>query len=191
MATVNFNNVEYNVVLIDPTIANLGEGNDGLTPQTALQTFPSKLVNNTCYLVILTSELTEAFVNHQVDTTLVNVMFLGMPKSTDKKWIQDLITDDTINTAWKNDEADYANIRFWHITTSTDKSNWNRACINGANLEDVTCINCYLFRQNAQSTSSDERDYSYTSPFFTNNGSTAYETKFRFYNCKFGVKGID
>lgn len=191
MATVNFNNVEYNVVLIDPTIANLGEGNDGLTPQTALQTFPSQLVNNTCYVVRRTSELTEALVNHQVDTTLVNVMFLGMPKSTDKKWIQDLITDDTINTAWKNDEADYANIRFWHITTSTDTSSWNRACINGANLEDVTCINCYLFRQNAQSASSDYRQYSYTSPFFTNNGSTAYKTKFRFYNCKFGVKGID
>lgn len=191
MATVNFNNVEYNVVLIDPTIANLGGGNDGLTPETALQTFPSKLVNNTCYVVRRTSELTEAFVNQQIDTSLVNVMFLGMPKATDKKWIQDLITDDAINTAWKNDEAEYANINFWHKTNSADTSSWNRACINGANLEDVTCINCYLYRHNASSSSSDERYYLYTSPFFTNNGSTAYKTKFKFENCKFGVKGID
>lgn len=187
MTTLNFKGKEYNVVLIDPSIETAG---DGLTPSTAMKTLPSILVNNTCYLFRRTDN-TEVFVSHQKDNTLVNLMFLGMPKATDEQWIQDLITDETINNAWKADEAKYANVRFWHVTSNTDYNTEARACINSSELEDLTCINCYLYRGQASATSNTST-YMYSAcPFFNNNGSTTYKANYRFYGCKFGVLGID
>ena len=188
MTTLNFRGKEYNVVLIDPSIETAG---DGATPSTALKDLPSKLANNTCYLVRRTSIDYAALVKYQVDTTLINVMLLGMPKETDEQWIQDLVPSTVVNSAWKSDTAEYANIEFQFNTANKDNSSWNKCTVNAANLEDLTCINCYLHRGNPESHTTSSNYRYYLGSFFTNNGSTAYKTNFRFYGCKFGSKYLD
>lgn len=187
MTNLTYQGVEYNVVLIDPSIQRLD--GDGLTPETAFKDLPETLANNTCYLFRRTDSESVS-VKHQIDKELKNLMFLGMPKATDAKWIQDLITDETINSAWKADEASFANVCFWFRADYTDYSSYNRDCLNCENFEDVTCINCYLYRDNV-STGIDS-SYSYVlGGFFGNNGQTQFLTNLRFYNCKFGFLGLD
>ena len=55
MATLIYDNVEFNIVYIDPTIASAG---DGTTPALALSDLPNTLVDNTCYLMRRTNEET-------------------------------------------------------------------------------------------------------------------------------------
>ena len=186
MTNLTYQGVEYNVVLIDPSIQRLD--GDGLTPETAFKDLPETLANNTCYLFRRTDSESVS-VKHQIDKELKNLMFLGMPKATDAKWIQDLITDETINSAWKADEASYANICFWFRGDSTDYTSYNRDCLNCENFEDITCINCYLYRDKpiAQTGS---YNY-YLGAFFGNNNQTKTLANLYFYNCKFGYLGLD
>lgn len=185
MATVLYKGIEYKLVCVDPSV-NISDG-DGLTPATALRDLPDSLENNTCYLFRRLSD-NEVKVKHQVDTSLVNIMFLGMPKADDPKWIQELITDEDINGAWKADDAQYANVCFWHRTDSTDTNSEKRACICANNLEHATFINCYLYRYTADISGS---YYEYTSPFFTDGNNQLLKLKFGLYGCKLGVKGVD
>lgn len=190
MANVNYRGITYNVVFIDPSKTD--SSGDGTSVAQALQTFPSSLTNNTCYLIRRTSEDSEAFVNHEVNTNLVNIMFLGMPKATDEQWIQDLITDSDANSQWKGDSASYANVRFWHRQDGTDTSSPNRACINAANLDTLAIINCYCYRGQAAYGSTNTNYHYYISPMFANNNvNNTYELFVLLTNCKFGTKDAD
>lgn len=184
MTILNYKGVDYNVVLVDPSIATSG---DGTTPATALKDLPTVLVDNTCYLIRRTNIADGfCFVNYQPvnQGILHNIMFLGMPKSTDEAWIQALVTDATVNSAWKADLAPQANVKFDHKDIYGYSSVEN-AVINDSTLEWCTGINLYCFRQDATQTYSD--CYNYTSAMFSNGFSMDYKTKFEFYNCKFGT----
>ena len=187
MSTLTYRGIEYNIVLVDPTI---GEAGDGTTPATALKDLPNTLINNTAYIFRRT-DTEEVYVKHQTDNTIENIMFLGMPKATDEQWIQNLITDEEINNAWKADTYPYANIRFWFRADSTGYSDKANACIDSKILKYVTCINCYLYRGNPSSWESNWRYGVTCSPFFGNNFISTYKTHFLFYYCKFGVKGLN
>ena len=70
-------------------------------------------------------------------------MILGMPKSTDDQWIQNLVKDESINSAWKAD-AEYACIKFPH----KGNESWNDANVIASNiLEQCIGINLYCFRK--------------------------------------------
>jgi len=182
MTTLSYRGIDYNVVLIDPSIET---GGDGASTASALKDFPTVLENNTCYLIRRTNiEDGYCFIPYQTTDVLVNVMFLGMPKSTDPQWIQDLVIDSSINTAWKADTASYACIKFPHYG-DRDSSDSANAVVNSANLEYCIGINLYCFRQDA-----DRYNY-YTwydiTAMFSNRYNTDWKTRFNFYQCKFGV----
>lgn len=187
MTSLNFKKVDYNVVFVDPTTMSL-EGT-GESAESPLKDLPETLVNNTCYIIRRTSEENEVSVKHQVDHTLCNIMFLGAPKESDEKWIKDLASGLGIET-WMSDPADYANVKFWHRTDGTDQASMDRACLNSSAFEDVTAINCYLYRKESSATQSNYNRY-YVSPFFTTNKATDLKANFCFYGCKFGLKGMD
>jgi hypothetical protein len=185
MAIIQYKNVDYTVVYIDPTLElTLG---DGSTAEKALKEIPTTLTTNTCYLVRRTTEDYEIYVQHQVDSTLENVMFLGYPKASDKNWIKELITDDVKVNDWEDDEAKYANIRFWYTTDSSNYNSTNRACISATSLKYLTFINCYLYRSTPASSSSSSY-YRFACPYFYSKNS---ETNFAIYQCKLGVKDVN
>ena len=110
MTTILFRELEYNVVYIDPSIETAG---DGSTHTTALNAFPSTLVDQTCYLIRRTSKEQYATLNATSSSTITNnnlknFMIMGMPKSTDEEY--SLITDETVKTAWADEEHEYANV---------------------------------------------------------------------------------
>lgn len=189
MYTLSYKNIEYKVVCIDPTIETAG---DGLTAASALKDFPAKLENNTCYVIRRTADAANQHcnINWQNDDSLVNVMILGMPKATDKEWIQDLIQVEEINTAWKNDEANYANIKFPHYGNKYTNTADNNV-INSAKLEFLTVINTYCYRLEKTNYSSSSSYREVLSGMFGNDNVTTKLTNFGFYGCKFGVLGYD
>ncbi len=188
MTTISYKNIDYKVICIDPTIETAG---DGLTAATALKDFPAKLENNTCYLIRRTSDAAtqHCTVNYQSDNTLANFMFLGMPKATDKKWIQDLIRDEEINTTWKNDIAEYANVKFPHY--GNKNSGASNAIIVSSKLGYCSFINTYCFRAEKTSYNSSSSYTNVVSSLISNNGITSDLTNILFQGCKFGVLGYD
>lgn len=188
MAIVNYNGVQYTIVFVDPSKSSSG---DGTSVAQALNQLPAKLANSTCYLIRRTTT-GEAYVEHDASSSLTNIMLLGMPKSSDLKWIQDLVTDTDANSQWKSDSASYANIRFWHDQGTSNEDGYQRACINANNLEALTIINAYCYRGEAASASSNFRYKRSISPFFNNNFSTSnIVLNVLIENCKFGTKGVD
>ena len=185
MVKVTYKGVEYNVVLIDPSIATAG---NGATVSTALKDFPVVLENNTCYLVRRTDpSLAHAFITYQTGNTLQNIMFLGMPKSTDKQWIQDLITDEEINNAWKADTAEYACIKFPH--RGNESWTGNSYVVASNILEQCIGINLYCFRRELDTYSGNH--HRYCTAMFGDRFTDSYLANFEFYNTKFGVLGYD
>ena len=188
MAIVNYNGVQYTIVFVDPSKSDSG---DGTSVAQALNQLPATLADFTCYLIRRTTT-GEAFVQHDASSGLTNIMLLGMPKASDLKWIQDLVTDSDANSQWKGDSASYANIRFWHDQSSSNAGSYQRACINANNLTSLTIINAYCYRGEAASGSSSFNDKRNISPFFNNNFSTNKDTlNVLIENCKFGTKGVD
>ncbi len=186
MSNLIYKGVEYKLILIDPSIEVSG---NGLTPSGALKNFPATLENNTCYVIRRTNaNVAHASVTYQTTDALKNIMFLGMPKSTDKKWIQNLITDEEINAAWKEDSAEYACIKFPHYGNKGTNDATN-AVINSANLEYAIGINLYCFRQDADTYHNN--NYYFPAAMFSNKHNRNWVTKFNFYNCKFGVLNYD
>ena len=186
MTTVSYRGIDYNVVFIDPSIS-INDG-DGSSPSQAMQNFPS-LTNNTCYLVRRTSEDDSALISQQIDSSIVNFMILGMPKASDPQWIQSLVTDETVNSAWKGDSASYANVRFWHRDDGTASGNKNYACLGFSGLKNATFINAYLFK--GMSVDADANyDQVCGSPMLINWSSSLWAT-IEVYQCKIGTKGIN
>lgn len=188
MAIVSYNGVQYTIVFVDPSKSSSG---DGTSVAQALNQLPAKLADFTCYLIRRTTT-GEAFVQHDASSSLTNIMLLGMPKASDLKWIQDLITDTDANSQWKGDSANYANIRFWHDQSSSNTNGYQRACINANNLASLTIINAYCYRGEAASGSTNFQYKRSISPFFNNNFSTSnIVLRVLIENCKFGTYGVD
>lgn len=188
MTTLTYKGIEYNVILVDSSITK-ADG-DGSTTENALKDLPDALTNNTCYLFRRLDDA-EVLVKHQIDASLQNIMFLGMPKNTDPQWIQNLVTDEAINDAWKADEAHYARVRFWHRSDNIDTNSLNRACLYLQNITYATFINCYLYRHDSSSGASSSTYWGAVSPFLTDGANTSPKLRLGLYGCKIGVYGID
>jgi len=98
-----FNNIDFTVVYIDPSIATAG---DGTSPLTALKDFPSSISDNTCYLIRRTAYASKASLP-LVETSANNLMIIGMPKAEDEIYY---LMPEEAKTAWGSDTEDYANI---------------------------------------------------------------------------------
>ena len=172
MTTLNYNTIEYNVVYIDPTLTESG---DGLTPITALITLPTTLVDNTCYLIRRTSEETVVDIPQTKNSGLKNIIFLGMP-SSDSVFYP--LIDDEVKTAWGSDTYKYANVRMNSASYTTTPT--AGAVFYENSIQSLICENCYFFRDANSGTA-----YNYmSSMFYIDNGN--YTTNLRFNNCKFG-----
>lgn len=103
MATMRINNVNCNVVFIDPGASG---SNNGTTPTDALTALPgpSTWVSNTVYLIRRgTSNLTMS----SGTITAANIYCFGMPKSTDIFYD---VAPASAKAAWDSDVDDYANV---------------------------------------------------------------------------------
>jgi hypothetical protein len=172
MATLNYNTVEYNVVYIDPTLTESG---DGSTPATALITLPNPLVNNTCYIMRRTSEETVIDMPQTKNSGLTHIILLGMP--TSESQFYPLISDE-VKTAWGSDTYKYANVRM-NIASYTSTVA-NNLCFYENSIKYLVVENCYFFRD-ANSGSA----YQFLGSMFYL-GNSGYSQNVMFTNCKFG-----
>ena len=181
MTILKYNNIEYNIVYIDPSIETAG---DGSSCASALKTLPSPLVDETCYLIRRTTEeyLTDMQKSHNVG--LRNIIFLGMPKQG--SYFYDLIDEDT-KADWGSDVAEYANIRMNSnaYNNSTSDTDYTNVVYYETNTENFIAENCYFFRDGEGASAS-----SYVNMMFTFN-QTTYKQNIRFDGCKFGYAQYD
>lgn len=171
MTTIRKNGVEFTMVYIDPSVATAGTGESYDSP---LKDFPTTIEDGKCYLVRRTSE--DYFANMRVGnySSILNLMIMGMPKSTDEEY--ELITDNAVKTAWGNDAYDYARIR-WNFASTGSTNTYSFYVTNLANF--ITS-RCYFFRDSNSPSSS-----SYCQPMlYSNNSSTL--ANFDINYCKFG-----
>lgn len=161
---------DYTVVYVDPSIAS---GGDGTTPATALKTLPAaaSLANGACYLIRRTA--TTSVLSLPSGTSAVtSIMFLGMPKSTDRFYS---VVPAEAKAAWDSDAADYAQIQSTSSSTQLAFST----------VVSFTMSRCNLTRKNVSSTS--------TSYYMIAGSSTSgnYKSCWLFDHCRFGVDGYD
>lgn len=180
MTILKYNNIEYNVIYIDPSIETEG---DGSSYDLALKTLPSPLVDETCYLIRRTTEeyLVDMKKSHNVG--LRNIIFLGMPKQG--SFFYDFVDED-VKTAWGSDVAEYANVRMNSdaYSNSGDTTATN-VIYYETNTENFIAENCYFFRDGEGASAT-----SYINMMFTFNQST-YKQNIRFNGCKFGYAQYD
>lgn len=187
MATLKYDGIEYNVVYVDPSIAEEG---DGATVSTSLKNFPQTLVNKTCYIIRRTSEEYKVDIKPTNNTGLEYILFLGMPKND--SIFYDLMEED-VKTNWGSDVELYANIRMNSTTyTKAYLSQNNNVCANSVfyenNVKTFVAENCYFFRD-SEGGASDR--YGKLNPMFASLGNSKRESSFRFNNCKFGYTQYD
>lgn len=156
-----FNNIDFTVVYIDPSIATAG---DGTSPLTALKTFPSSLSEKTCYLIRRTATATKLTLIYS-DNSINNSMIIGMPKQEDEIYY---LMPDEAKTAWGSDTAEYANL--------LEPSGNSR--INFSAIQLFIGHRLNVFRTN-------ENHQQYLFSF--NKGDTDYTGSISFTNCKFEV----
>lgn len=175
MTILNYNTIEYNVVYIDPTITEPG---DGTTPATALNTFPT-VANKTCYIIRRTSEESAvSFPQTKSSSSLTHLLVLGMPKS--ESVFYPLLADE-VKEAWGNDIYPYANVKMNAASYTTTAS--NNVVFNGSSaLKLLICENCYFFRDGDGGSARDNM----TSMFYFDGISDV-----SFSGCKFGYTQYD
>lgn len=174
MAILNYNNVQYDVVYIDPT---LSESGDGTTPSTALITLPT-LTDNTCYIIRRTSE--EYLVDMpqtKYGNGLTHLLFLGMPRE-DSDFYPLIPTE--VKEAWGNDSDTYANVRM-NIASYTSTTA-NNIVLHMEALQSMVCENCYFFRDGNSGSAN-----TYFNPMFWINTSA----DITYNSCKFGYAQYD
>ena len=176
MTTLNYNTIDYNIVYIDPTLATPG---DGTTPALALSTFPTPLVDNTCYIIRRTSEESLSDLPQTKRTTnMTRILLLGMP--FEDSAFYPLIPDE-VKTAWGGDIAKYANIRMNVASYTTNAS--NSVVFDSGVMQTFICENCYFFRDGNGGSANDN-----LSPMFWFD-TTAPDIIFN--SCKFGYAQYD
>ena len=174
MTILNYNNIQYDVVYIDPTLA---EGGDGTTPSSALKTIPT-LVDNTCYIIRRTSE--EYLVDmpqSKKAANLTHIMFLGMPREDSDFYP---IIPSEVKEAWGNDVDTYANVRMNLSSYTTTPE--NSIVIHSTTLLSLVCENCYFFRDG----NSGAANQNLSPMFYIEKKADA-----TFNNCKFGYAQYD
>ena len=176
MTTIRKNGVEFTMVYIDPSVATAGTGESYDSP---LKDFPTTIEDGKCYLVRRTSE--DYFANMRVGnySSILNLMIMGMPKSTDEEY--SLITDNAVKTAWGNDAYDYARIR-WNFAST---GNTNTYSFYVTNLVNFIASRCYFFRDS----NSPSSQYYCQPMLYSNNGSALANYDINY--CKFGYLDFD
>jgi hypothetical protein len=171
MTTIRKNGVEFTMVYIDPSVATAGTGESYDSP---LKDFPTTIQDGKCYLVRRTSD--DYFANMRVGnySSIINLMIMGMPKSTDEEY--ELITDNAVKTAWGNDAYDYARIR-WNFASAGNTTTYS---FYVTNLVNFIASRCYFFRDS----NSPSSQY-YCQPMLYSNNTSAI-AKFDINYCKFG-----
>lgn len=187
MATLQYNGNEYNILYIDASIAEPG---DGSTPSTALSNIPTTLTDKTCYIVRRQedNEVTYVDLPQSWYDSLYYIMFLGMPKSDDP--LYNLMEAD-VKTLWGNDTGKYARIRC-NMSSYTYADNWSNDNFNDTNnkilfktnsIRNFYAANCYFYRDGnggAQDSYAAQLAYMFGFDY----GSRFADVTFN--NCKFG-----
>lgn len=173
MTTLIYKDYEYNVVYVDPSITSEG---DGTTYDKALVNIPTTLVDNTCYLIRRTPKEVYTQTTAATNTSITHIMFMGMPKETDEEY--DLITDESVKTAWGSDDAEYANVM------------GNALILNY--IRELSLTRCFFFR-NTSSTSATNTG---PNPMFlredvTGNDTFKQDVSVYVNHCKFGHYTFD
>lgn len=185
MSTLKYNGNEYNILYIDASIAEPG---DGSTPALALANIPTTLTDKTCYIIRRNADDETIHVDMPQSwyASLYYIMFLGMPLSDDPMYN---IIESEAKTAWGADTGKYARIRcnttsrqdtyYEHSMSSTD----NYTLFKTNSIRNFYSGNCYFYRDgNGHSSGSDGRYMSWMFGF-------DYSSRFAditFNNCKFG-----
>ena len=168
-----FSNIDFTVRYLDPSAAS---GGDGSTPAKAMKSFPEdiyELEDNIAWIIRRTSEDHAMQLPRGECDSVQNILFFGMPKSTDAMWS---IVPDEAKTAWGADTAEYANIK-----ADTGDDPWGDECSFRLNNGKTFLLHrCYVFRDNTPA---------YSSIFKF--PSSDYIANISIEHCKFGSKGID
>ena len=191
MSTLNYSNVDYNIVYVDPTIGE--NAGDGSTPAGALLDLPTTLSNYTCYLIRRTEETWNVKLKQTRNTGLTHILFLGMPFK-DTPMYENL--PEEVKTAWGDDliTYKYANV-IGNVYYSDYGSNWdytlNASLFYEWNINTFLALNCYFLRDNTPNESnvsvSGYGALGFMFCFPCNNLSA----NITFDNCKFGYTQYD
>lgn len=170
MTTLNYEGVDYNVVYIDPSSETNG---DGTTYSTAMNAFPSSYTDKTVYLFRRTDETSKISMPKSGNAGLKYIMFLGMPREGQQFY--DLLDDDGVKEAWKDESAKYANLL---MNSSSYSSSHDANSVIYYETSNVMFIanNCYFFRDNDSGSSQSYCNYMF-------HISTGIQ---KFLSCKFG-----
>jgi len=169
MATMRYANIDFNVIYVDPSKSASG---DGSTPANALNALPStaaSFADGTCYLVRRTAEAKAAVIPNGTNSSVKNLMLLGMPNASDE--LYELVPA-AAKTAWGADSAEYANVQSTAASGSFALPNANVFLLHRV----------YLFRDGINADQYILK-FNYTSS--PGIGCFAFE------HCKFGSRGID
>lgn len=159
-----FNNIDFIVVYIDPSISTAG---DGTSPLTALKAFSGNPEENHCYIIRRTASTSKVNLVYG-SNSINNVMIIGMPKQDDEIYY---LMPDEAKSAWGSDTADYANI----LEPSGNSS------------MSFSAIKFFVgHRLNVFRTNENHKQYL----FAFNKGDTDYTGSISFTNCKFEVDGL-
>ena len=166
---MRYSNIDFNVVYVDPSKSSSG---DGSTPANALNALPSTasaFADNTCYLIRRTAETTAAVVPNGTNSSIKNLMLLGMPNASDELYE---LAPAAAKSAWGGDSAEYANIQ---STSASGSFALPNACV-------FLLHRVYLFRDGI---GADQYilKFNYTSS--PGIGCFAFE------HCKFGSRGVN
>ena len=166
---MRYANTDFNVVYIDPSKASSG---DGTTPAQALNALPATaaaFADNTCYLIRRTAEASAAVIPNGTNSTLKNLMLMGMPNASDE--LYELVPAEA-KSAWGGDSAEYANIQ----STASSGS------FAAPNINVFLLHRVYLFRDGINAD-----QYILKFNYTTSPGIGC----FSFRHCKFGSRGIN
>ncbi len=168
-----FSNIDFTLKYLDPSAA---ENGDGASPETPMNVFPENIAdlgNNTAWIIRRTAETSSALLPRGSNGDVQNILFIGMPKNTDKYWgLMPTIAQE----AWGADEAEYANIR-----ADTGTEPWGDEYSFSLTAGKTFMLHrIYLFRDNTPA---------YMPIFKFPAGD--YTAEISIEHCKFGAKGVD
>ncbi len=168
-----FSNISFTLKYLDPSAAANG---DGTSPETPMNVFPgavADLGDNTAWVIRRTAETASALLPRGSSGDIQNILFIGMPKSTDKYWN---LMPTAAREAWGADEAEYANIR-----ADTGTEPWGEEFSFSLTAGKTFLMHrIYLFRDNTPA-------YMPIIKFPAQD----YTAEISLEHCKFGAKGID
>jgi hypothetical protein len=169
-----FSDTEFQVLYVDPSAENGGDGSAPGTPLAALPDTVEDMTDNTCFLIRRTAE--SAAVNMPVGNTsaITGVLFLGMPKPADAMWT---LVPEAARLAWGGDAHDYANVK---ADTGSDPWSGEERTFQLPALRTLLLHRVYLFRDGTPA-------YIPIMRFPSDQPTASISLE----HCKFGAKGID